>query len=77
MARKDQHVVKRPDGWAVRGAGNAKDTSHHRTQAEAETVARGIARNQRSDVVTHGRDGRIRSKDSYGNDPNPPKDREH
>jgi hypothetical protein len=74
MARKDQHVVKRPD---VRGAGNARDTSHHRTQAHAEAAAREIARNQRSDVVTHGRDGRIRSKDSYGSDPNPPKDREH
>ena len=77
MARKDQHIVKRPDGWAVRGAGNEKDTSHHRTQAQAEVAAREIARNQRSDVITHGRDGQIRSKDSYGNDPNPPKDREH
>ena len=45
--------------------------------AEAEAAARDIARNQRSEVVTHGRDGRIRSKDSYGNDPSPPKDREH
>ena len=24
-----------------------------------------------------GRDGKIRSKDSYGADPNPPKDKEH
>ncbi|MGI2261613.1 DUF2188 domain-containing protein [Shewanella sp. GXUN23E] len=70
---KNQHVVKRPDGWAVRGEGNSRDTSHHRTQEEARQAARGIAQNQKSEVVIHGRDGRIRDKDSYGNDPFPPK----
>jgi uncharacterized protein YdaT len=77
MAGKNQHVVQRDGEWAVHGAGNTRDTSHHDTQAEAIAAAREIARNQRSEVITHGRDGRIRSKDSYGNDPNPPRDREH
>ncbi|WP_201035697.1 DUF2188 domain-containing protein, partial [Salmonella enterica] len=27
---KNQHVVKRDDGWAVRGEKNTRDTSHHR-----------------------------------------------
>ena len=40
---KNQHVVKRDDGWAVRGEGNSKDTSHHRTQHEAADAARAIA----------------------------------
>lgn len=71
---KGQHVVKRDDGWAVRGEGNSKDTSHHQTQAEAIDAAREIAINQRSEVVIHDRHGQIRDKDSYGNDPNPPKD---
>ncbi|EGR1309020.1 DUF2188 domain-containing protein [Vibrio sinaloensis] len=70
---KNQHVVKRPDGWAVRGENNSRDTSHHRTQEEARLAAREIAKNQKSEVVIHGRDGRIRDKDSYGNDPFPPK----
>jgi hypothetical protein len=73
----DQHVVRRPDGWAVRGAGNSRDTTHHPTQAEAIDAARAIAQNQRSEVVIHGRDGRIRDKDSFGPDPNPPRDRKH
>ncbi len=73
MAGKNQHVVKRDDGWAVRGAGNSKDTSHHSTQADAQKAARDIAKNQRSEVLVHGRDGKIREKDSYGNDPFPPK----
>lgn len=70
---KNQHVVKRDDGWAVRGEGNTRDTSHHKTQEQARQSAREIAINQRSEVVIHRQDGRIRDKDSYGNDPNPPK----
>jgi inhibitor of KinA sporulation pathway (predicted exonuclease) len=70
---KNQHVVKRQEGWAVRGEGNSKDTSHHRTQEDARKAAREIAKNQRSEVVIHRPNGRIRDKDSYGNDPHPPK----
>lgn len=68
-----QHVVKRDDGtWAVRGEGNERDTSRHDTQAEAIERAREIAERQGGDVITHGRDGKIRERDSYGNDPFPP-----
>ena len=77
MAGKNQHVVRREDGWAVRGAGNSRDTTRHRTQGDAIDAARDIARNQRSEVVIHDRQNRIRDRDSYGNDPNPPRDRKH
>lgn len=70
---KNQHVVRRDSGWAVRGEGNSRDTSHHQTQEEAQNAAREIARNQNSEVVIHRRNGLIRDKDSYGNDPYPPK----
>jgi uncharacterized protein YdaT len=73
----NQHVVKRDEGWAVRGEGNSRDTSHHDTQSEAVDAAKGIASHQRSEVVIHRPDGRIRDKDSYGNDPHPPTDRRH
>lgn len=73
----NQHVVQRPDGWAVRGEGNSRDTSSHDSQGKAIDAARQIAQNQRSEVVIHGRDGKIRDKDSYGNDPVPPRDRKH
>jgi uncharacterized protein YdaT len=69
---KNQHVAKREEGWAVRGEGNSRDTSLHKTQEEARQAAREIAINQRSEVVVRREDGRIRDKDSYGNDPNPP-----
>lgn len=74
---KNQHVVPREGGWAVRGEGNGKATSIHDTQKGAIEAAREIAQRQRSEVVIHGRDGRIRDKDSYGNDPYPPRDKKH
>jgi len=74
---KNQHVVPYKDGWAVRGEGNKRVTSVHETQRDALEAGREIARNQRSELVTHGRDGRIRDKDSFGPDPCPPKDRKH
>ncbi|TGC04271.1 hypothetical protein CRI63_08070 [Escherichia sp. E2661] len=73
MMGKNQHVVKRDDGWAVLGEGNSRDTSHHRTQQEAIDAARGIAINQQSEVLIHGENGKIRERNSYGNDPYPPK----
>lgn len=69
---KNQHVVTHPDGWAVKGEGNERATSVHSTQAEAIEAARAIARNQQSELLIHGRNGQIRERDSYGNDPFPP-----
>ena len=72
---KNQHVVKHSEGWAVKGAGNGKATKVTGTQKEAVRHAENIARNQKSDTKIHGRDGRIRAGNSYGNDPCPPRDR--
>jgi hypothetical protein len=70
---KNQHVVKHPDGWAVKGAGNQKATRVIETQQEAIDIAKQIAENQKSEMLIHGRNGRIRERNSYGNDPFPPK----
>jgi hypothetical protein len=70
---KNQHVVPHQGGWAVRGAGNSRATSVHGTQAAAIDAARGIARNQGSELLIHGRNGQIRERDSYGGDPFPPR----
>lgn len=74
---KNQHVVPRDGKWAVRGEGNTRISSEHRTQGAAINSAVRTARNEKSEVVIHGRDGKIRDKDSYGNDPCPPKDRKN
>lgn len=77
MSKKNQHVVPHGKDWAVKGAGNEKATKVVPTQTEAIEVAREIAKNQKSEVVIHRPNGVIRDKDSYGNDPNPPKDKKH
>lgn len=74
---KNQWVSPRDGRWGVHGEGNRKDTKLFDTQEAARNYARGIAINQRSEVIVQGVDGRIRSKDSYGKDPCPPRDREH
>lgn len=77
MAIKNQHVVPKGKDWAIKGEGNEKATKIVATQAEAIKIARGIAINQKSEVVIHRPDGTIRDKDSYGNDPYPPRDKKH
>jgi hypothetical protein len=73
MTKKNQHIVPHGDDWAVKGAGNSKATSVHPTQVEAINRGREIAQNQKSELLIHGQNGRIREKNSYGNDPYPPK----
>ncbi len=73
MSKRNQHIVPHEGGWAVRGAGSQRATSLHRTQREAIDTGREIARNQGTELFVHSRDGRIRERDSHGNDPFPPR----
>ena len=77
MTKRNVHVVQREDGWAVRREGAERDSSHHDTQADAISAGRRTAQNERLELVIHGRDGKIRDKDSFGNDPFPPRDTRH
>ncbi|MDT8316064.1 DUF2188 domain-containing protein [Roseomonas mucosa] len=77
MPKKDIHVVPHSDGWATRREGAGRASGVFDTQKQAQDSARETARRDRVEVVTHGRDGRIRDSDSYGNDPHPPKDKKH
>jgi hypothetical protein len=54
--------------------GSERASSLHDIQAEAERAGRPLARADHTEFLLHGQDGRIRERDSYGNDPNPPKD---
>ena len=72
MARRGQHVVPHPQGWAVKVEGGKRASSVHETQKEAIDRAREIAGNQGTELYIHGRDGRIRERDSHGHDPFPP-----
>ncbi len=73
MSKKNQHVVPHGKEWAVKGAGNSKATVVTSTQQESIERAREIAQNNHSELFIHNRQGQIRERNTYGQDPNPPK----
>jgi hypothetical protein len=73
IEKKGQHVVPNKGEWSVKKAGSSRATSIHSTQAEAIKVATKIAQKQKTELYVHGRDGRIRERNSYGGDSHPPK----
>jgi len=77
MSKKNQHIVPTENGWGIRGEGNSRLTKVTPTKAEALEVGKEIAKNQGVELFIHGKDGKIQDRDSYGNDPCPPKDRKH
>jgi hypothetical protein len=59
-------------GWA-----NVEDgevLSRHRTKERAVLSGRKLARREKVEHTIHLQNGRIGEKNSYGNDPHPPKD---
>ncbi|AZO68715.1 MULTISPECIES: DUF2188 domain-containing protein [unclassified Mesorhizobium] len=70
---KNYWTTKRGDGWAVKKEGASRASSVHSTQAEAWSETRRLARGAQSEALLQGADGKIRSRNSYGSDPNPPK----
>lgn len=75
---EDIHVTHRADGsWAVIREGADRASSLHDTLADAINAGREIAQNNRTELVIHDRENRIRDSDSFGPDPHPPKDRVH
>lgn len=78
MGTATQRVTPRPDGkWQHKQDGNQRATKVTDTQKESIKSAVQTARKIGGEVIIQGEDGKIRSKDSYGKDPNPPKDNEH
>lgn len=59
--------------WKVKSNGASKAAACFSTQAEAIERGRQMAKNRASDLTVFGKDGQIRDKWSYGNDPFPPR----
>lgn len=68
------HLVHNPaGGWDVKRPGAARASVHADTKAVAERLGREISRNQGTEFVVCGLDGRIQRKDSHGRDDFPPR----
>lgn len=76
MPRKTTHIVPSPvGGWNVKQGGGERASKHCDTKVDAVNVGRTISQNQGSELIIHGKDGRIQRSDSHGHDPCPPKDK--
>lgn len=75
MARKPQVSVEpRPDGrWAVQTDKTQRADSLHGRKADAERRGKELAKNKKTELVVKDHRGRIERKDSFGNDPFPPR----
>lgn len=77
MPKNNQHhvVPNRGENWKVERSNSTRASGVYGTKAEAEKAGREISRNQGTELVIHGTDGKIQRSDSHGNDPCPPKDK--
>lgn len=74
--RKEIHVTPHGDGkWQAKQSGASRASVVEDTKAAVMKEAQNIAKNQREELVEHGRDGRIQNPNSYGHDKCPPKDK--
>ena len=72
LIHNSYHVVRHEEGWTVTRAGTGRGRLFG-TQAAAIDAAKRTARRERTELFIHGRDGRIRERNSYGTDPFPPR----
>lgn len=77
MSKKTVHVNPNKDNWQVKISGNKRASNVTSTQKDAIEIGRQKAKEMNTELVIHGRDSKIRDKDSYGNDPCPPKDKKN
>ena len=68
------HTVPAAGGTGWWNKEDGRVLSRHRLKREAVVAGREIARGLRVEHTIHRGDGRISQKNSYGNDPCPPKD---
>lgn len=76
MSRANTHVVASINGgWSVRTTGSGRAEKIFVTKDEAVRYGRQVARHRGSELVIHRKDGLVSERSSYGNDPNPPRDK--
>lgn len=63
------HVVVDGDNWQVKESGNPQAIFEHALKKEALVFATAHAKSIKTELFIHGMDGKIQSRNSYGNDP--------
>jgi len=70
---KNIWVVRHSSGWAVRIEGDSSPVFIYNRQALAIAQGLTLARKRRCELIIQNRKAKIREKNSYGNDPHPPR----
>jgi uncharacterized protein DUF2188 len=74
MAKSNNiHTVHRDGRWYNEVEGGQRASNSAETKAEAEKVGRDMARDRGVEHLIHNKDGKIGERNSYGNDPFPPR----
>jgi len=78
MPRKERHVIPNKEGgWDSKRENAKKSSKHFDKKKDAMEWSRNKSKKEGSELIPHRKDGRIQNPNSYGNDPNPPKDKKH
>lgn len=76
MKKTSYHVVPHFEGgWAVRKSGSERVSGKFVSQNDAIKRGQELSRQNKTELYIHRQDGTVRQKNSYGNDPCPPKDK--
>lgn len=75
MANKNIHTVYNSSRhiWENKKEGTEKPLSSHHKKDNAQEKGGKIAEQKRVEHFIHGKDGKIQERNSYGNDPFPPR----
>ena len=64
-AKGIQYVLPVGNGWVVKSAGALRFTVITDTKREAVSIARGIARNKKTHLIVHNRNGLVQIHETY------------
>lgn len=67
------HVIKDKNGWSMKKE-NEENKKYFSTKEEALTYSKNEAKKDKVELIIHNENGIISNKNSYRNDPYPPKD---
>ena len=77
MTKKSNHVVPASSRWAVKKSGAEKASRLFDTKEKAVAYGRELSKNEKTELYIHKSNGMIQNRNSFGNDPHPPKDTKH
>lgn len=75
MAKRNVHTVYTENGWTNKYEGSNRALGYFETKKEAQQEGREKAKTNGAEHIIHGLNGQIQNKNSYGNDPCPPRDK--